>query len=441
MDPIAGGIRIVVEDSGAIYPITVDPLATSASWTAAGETTNNNFGYSVATAGDVNGDGYSDVIVGAYRNASNTGKVYVYLGGASGLSTSASWTAAGETTSDYFGRAVATAGDVNGDGYSDVVVGAHLNSSGTGKAHVFLGGASGLSTSASWTAAGETTITSFGYSVATAGDVNGDGYSDVVIGAYLTTTSTGKAYLYLGGASGLAASASWTAVGETTNNSFGLSVATAGDVNGDGYSDVVVGAHGNTSNTGKTYLYLGGSSGLATSASWTAVGEATGDDFGRSVATAGDVNGDGFSDVVVGAYSNTTFLTGKAYLYLGGSSGLATSASWTAVGEAAYDRFGISVATAGDVNGDGYSDVVVGAYGNESLGYWTGKAYLYLGGSSGLSTNATWTGVGEATEDRFGYSVATAGDVNGDGYSDAVPGRVERPGHEHDMDCRGRGPE
>jgi len=145
MEPTAGGIRIVVEDSRAIYPITVDPLATSASWTAVGEATSDGFGTSVATAGDLNGDGYSDVVVGAPGNASDTGKAYLYLGGASGLSASASWTAVGEAAGDRFGASVATAGDVNGDGYSDVVVGAHSHSSYTGKAYLYLGGASGLS--------------------------------------------------------------------------------------------------------------------------------------------------------------------------------------------------------------------------------------------------------------------------------------------------------
>jgi hypothetical protein len=226
---------------------------------------------------------------------------------------------------------------------------------------------------------GEATIDYFGNSVATAGDVNGDGYSDVVVGAWGHTSSTGKAYLYLGGASGLAASASWTAVGEATIDYFGNSVATAGDVNGDGYADVVVGAYGNTGDTGKAYLYLGGASGLAASPSWTAVGEAVNDWFGNSVATAGDVNGDGYADLVVGAYGNDDngSLAGKAYLYLGGASGLAASPSWTTVGEATSDFLGYSVATAGDVNGDGYSDVVVGANGNSSD---TGKAYLFFGG-------------------------------------------------------------
>jgi hypothetical protein len=164
-------------------------------------------------------------------------------------------------------------------------------------------------------------------------------------------------------------------MGEVGGNAFGGSVATVGDVNGDGYSDVAVGAWGHNSNTGKAYVYLGGASGLSASASWTAVGEATDDRFGLA-STAGDVNGDGYSDVVVGAFGNTSF-RGKAYLALGGASGLSATAVWTASGQAPNDEFGYSVATAGDVNADGYSDVVVGALGFSST---TGKAYLYHGG-------------------------------------------------------------
>jgi hypothetical protein len=418
MNPITGGIRIVVDDSHAVYPITVDPLATSPSWTTVGEATSDWLGRFMGTAGDVNGDGYSDVVVSAYGNNSYTGKVYLYLGGTSGLSTSASWTEVGEALGDFFGGSVATAGDVNGDGYSDVIVGAYGNSGFAGKAYLYLGGASGLSASSSWSAVGEAADDWFSYSLATAGDVNGDGYSDIVVGSRGHSAGAGKAYLYLGGASGLSASPSWSAVGEAADNRFGQSVATAGDVNGDGYADVVVGAYGHNSYTGKTYLYHGGASGLSASSSWTAVGEASTDYFGYSVATAGDVNGDGYSDVVVGSYGHTGFI-GKAYLYVGGASGLEASSSWTADGEATSDDFGLRVATAGDVNGDGYSDVVVGASGNSSS---AGKAYLYPGGASGLSSSTSWTAVGEAVDNFFGGSVATAGDVNGDGFSDVVVG-------------------
>ncbi len=412
MEPGVGGLRIVVEDETAVYPVTVDPLATTAAWTATGEAENDGFGCSVATAGDVDGDGYADVVVGASGNDSYRGKAYLYLGGPAGLATTAAWTGSGEAAGDYFGSSVATAGDVNGDGYADVVIGAYNNNGATGKAYLFLGGPAGLATAAAWTAAGEATYDQFGSSVAAAGDVNGDGYADVIVGA------SGKAYLYLGGSAGLATTAAWTAAGEVAGDAFGSAVATAGDVNGDGYADVVVGAYADNNGTGKAYLYLGGPAGLAATAAWTATGEAGYTYFGSAVATAGDVNGDGYADVVVGAWGNNGGV-GKAYLYLGGSSGLTSTAAWTASGEASNNWFGYSLATAGDVNGDGYADVLIGARG---YGGFSGKAYLYLGGPAGLTSTAAWTVSGEGGGNTFGYSVATAGDVNGDGYADVVAG-------------------
>ncbi|MBN1425739.1 FG-GAP repeat protein [Candidatus Fermentibacteria bacterium] len=412
------GCAIVVDDADAVYPVLIDPLSSSPDWTASGEGTGDAFGYSVATAGDVNGDGYSDVVVGAWGVSIDVGKAYLYLGSASGLSATASWIALGQGPDNCFGRAVGTAGDVNGDGYSDVVIGADGYASNTGRAYVYLGSASGLFATASWTKSGEAASNYFGRAVATAGDVNGDGYSDVVVGAYASATGAGKAYLYLGSASGLATTASWTKSGETASNYFGYSVASAGDVNGDGFSDVVIGAHRHGNYTGKAYLYLGSASGLLATASWTASGEATLNYFGYSVATAGDVNGDGFSDVLIGAHRNTS-MAGRAYLYLGSASGLEAAASWTASGEAASNFFGRSVATAGDVNGDGYSDVVIGADGNAIN---TGKAYVYLGSASGLSATASWIALGQGPDNCFGRAVGTAGDVNGDGYSDVVVG-------------------
>jgi hypothetical protein len=393
------------------------PEATS-SWSATGEATLDVFGVSAATAGDVNGDGYSDVIIGAVGYSSYTGKAFLYLGGASGLTASASWTAVGEAASDRFGYSVATAGDVNGDGYSDVIIGAYGNDSYRGKVYIYLGGSGGLAANASWTATGEVASSAFGYSVATAGDVNGDGYSDVIVGDYYRSSSTGMAFLYLGGANGPEATPSWTATGEATNNYFGYSVATAGDVNGDGYSDIIIGAPNHNGFIGQARLYLGGTGGPPAIASWTATGEAASERFGRSVATAGDVNGDGYSDVIIGANSYSSY-TGKAYLYPGGPAGLSASASWNATGEAASDEFGECVATAGDVNGDGYSDVIVGAHGNNGN---TGKVYLYLGGASGPPAIASWTATGEAASDKLGDYVATAGDVNGDGYSEIIVG-------------------
>src|SRR3989338_8866950 len=146
----ARGIRIVFDDSEAIYPVTIDPLATSPAWTAESDQAGAQFGISVATTGDVNGDGYSDVIVGApyYDNGqTDEGRAFVYLGSSAGLALTPAWTAESDQASAYFGYSVSTAGDVNGDGYSDVIVGALYYDNGQaneGRAFVYLGSSAGL---------------------------------------------------------------------------------------------------------------------------------------------------------------------------------------------------------------------------------------------------------------------------------------------------------
>ncbi len=425
------------EGKAFVYFGSASGLSASANWTAESDQAGAEFGYRVSTAGDVNGDGYSDVIVGAlyYDNGqTDEGKVYVYHGSAGGLSASANWTAESDQASADFGSSASTAGDVNGDGYSDVIVGAYMFDNGQineGRAFVYHGSSSGLSITVNWTAESDQADAWFGYSVSAAGDVNGDGYSDIIIGAYLYDngqTDEGRVYVYHGSSSGLSASANWTAESDQSNAWFGYSVSTAGDVNGDGYSDVIVGAryysNGQT-NEGRVYVYYGSSSGLSTIANWTAESDQAGAQFGNSVSTAGDVNEDGYSDVIVGAflYNNGQVGEGMAFVYHGSSSGLSASARWTAESDQASARFGYSVCTAGDVNGDGYSDVIIGApfYYNS---HWTeGKAYVYFGSLRGLSKSANWTA--ESVENyytRFGWSVSTAGDVNGDGYSDVIIG-------------------
>src|SRR5439155_4465222 len=179
-------------------------------------------------------------------------------------------------------------------------------------------------------------------------------------------TDEGRAFVFLGSASGLASTPAWTAESDQASADFGASVATAGDVNGDGYADVIVGAHlydNGQSNEGRAFVFLGSASGLASTPAWTAESNQANADFGVSVATAGDVNGDGYSDVIVGAplYDNGQTDEGRAFLYLGSASGLSASPAWTAESDQAGAQFAASVASAGDVNGDGFDDVLVGA--------------------------------------------------------------------------------
>ncbi len=399
---------IVVNDDNATYPVIIDPLSTTANWTAESNQADAYFGVSVSTAGDVNGDGYSDVIIGApyYDNGqTDEGRAYVYYGSASGLSATANWTAESDQISAWFGYSVSTAGDVNGDGYSEIIIGAPSYDNGQtneGRAYVYHGSAGGLSTTANWMAESDQASAWFGNSVSTAGDVNGDGYSDVIIGAPSYDngeTDEGRVYVYYGSSSGLSVASNWSAECNQANASFGVSVSTAGDVNGDGYSDVIIGAYiydNGQTDEGRAFVYHGSSSGLSATANWTGESNQAGAYFGFSVSTAGDVNGDGYSDIVIGAfyYTNGETNEGRAYVYHGSASGLLVTPNWTAESDQIGAFFGVSISTVGDVNGDGYSDIIVGATWYKNGETAEGKAFIYYGSLNGLSLTANWTDEG-----------------------------------------------
>jgi hypothetical protein len=364
-----------------------------------------DFGGSLASAGDVNGDGFADVVVGAI-GAAGTGQVYLYLGGPTGLATSPVTTiTGGDGFTANFGCSVAGAGDVNGDGYADVIVGAYSAANGTGRAYLFLGGAAGMSPSPALTLNGLNSGGQFGWTVASAGDVNGDGFADVVIGARAVSNFAGRAYVYLGSATGLGSSPSTVlTASDATAGVFGSAVAGAGDINGDGYADVVIAAPNRGSP--QTYVYLGSAGGLQSfPAAKLIPGDTTGSTFGASVAIGGDMNGDGFADLVIGDPSYGPF--GVTYVYLGGSSGVGAAPSVTLVGIESGGNFGNAVATAGDLDGDGLSDLVIGA---SNVGNGEGRVYLYIGTPmTGVSPSPSVTFIGiDAGLSYFGNVVASA---------------------------------
>ncbi|MFN0149649.1 MAG: FG-GAP-like repeat-containing protein [bacterium] len=429
-------VAIVIDDAEAQYPLTIDPLVTSPSWTAEANLANSYLGFSVSTAGDVNGDGFSDVIVGSwgYTNGqTNEGRAFVYHGSASGLSVTPNWTAEANQANSRFAYSVATAGDVNGDKFDDVIVGAaHFTNGETteGMAFVYLGSASGLSSTPSWTAEGNQSFAEFGASVSTAGDVNADGFADVIVGSQFFDNGQdgeGHAFVYHGSASGLSVAPNWTAEGNAIGIQLGCSVSAAGDVNGDGFGDVIMGAlvysNGQT-NEGRAFVYHGSQSGLNTTPSWSAESNQANAYFGVSVAGAGDVNGDGYADVIVGAqgFSNGQSAEGRAFVYHGASGGLLLAPSWTGEINIQDASLGHTVATAGDVNGDGYADVIVGAMNVTNGQFAEGQAIVYVGSSFGLQTFSYWTSESNQASANYGISVATAGDVNGDGFSDVIVG-------------------
>jgi PKD repeat protein len=345
----------------------------------------DNFGTSASGAGDFNGDGFADFIVGAWMNdagGTDAGRAYLYYGGPS-MDEFPDRVFTGVAAGDLFGREVAGGGDVNGDGFADVAVGAQGNDAGgsnAGRVYVFFGGP-GADTVADLILTGAAPEDRFGYSVSSAGDVNRDGFGDIIVGAYANDAGgpdAGRAYVFFGGVAP-DATADWILTGEAPGDRFGVEVAAAGDPNGDQYADVIVGADYNDaggSRAGRAYLYRGGAAPDAI-ADVVFTGPAPEAGFGASASAAGDMDGDGFGDLVVGSwlYSGDTYSVGRADVYLGGPS-MDALPDLTLIGERTDDRLGVSVAGLGDANGDGRSEIAVGAYYYDAELGEEGRAYV-----------------------------------------------------------------
>ena len=344
----------------------------------------------------------------------------------------------GEVSEDYAGTSVASAGDVNNDGYADILVSAPYNNSNTGVIYLIYGNSIeattvDLSHGDIVQFTGESVESYVGTSVASAGDVNNDGFSDILIGAQHVDSAAGAAYLIYGQAAPLTSANLSTAIkfsGETAGNQAGNSVASAGDVNNDGYSDILIGAYDfSGASAGAAYLIYGQAAPLASANLSTAIkfsGETAGDEAGRSVASAGDVNNDGFSDILIGADLNNN--DGSVYLMYGQSSPLTSANLSTAIkfsAEYANSYTGQSVASAGDVNGDGFSDFLIGApyaeIGESVLITREGAAYLVYGQSTPFVSHNLSSEVeffGYIISGQIGSHVASLGDMNNDGYTD-----------------------
>ena len=353
----------------------------------------------------------------------------------------------GEAGGDKAGGAVGGGGDINGDGNDDVVVGASWQNGtlidgavAVGAAYVAYGpidGVYNLSLSDA-KVEGEAEQDRLGSSVTIVGDVNADGYDDVLIGAFGCDTggyAAGATYLFNGPLSGVVSASTATAklVGELPDDRSGWSVSGGGDFDGDGRKDILIGAYesgGSFAAAGAVYLVYGPATGTVdlSFADSRILGSRSGDWAGYSVDNAGDVNGDGMDDIVVGAPYGHPALAyiGAAYVVYGppdaGDSSL-DDADRTYTGINAGDQAGFAVAGAGDINGDGRADLLIGAPHNDAGSEESGAAYLVSGGASSASLGSSLAiFVGENADDWVGSSVSSGGDVDGDGNPDLLIG-------------------
>ena len=457
-----------------------------------GENGGDDSGVSVNAAGDINGDGYADLVIGAsgYPNGSGQGRSYVVFGGPgvgqsgvlllSSLNGANGFKLDGENNNDASGRSVSAAGDINGDGHADLLIGAFYYPSGgvKGRSYVVFGGPgvgktgdlllSSLNGSNGFKLDGENNNDYSSQSLSTAGDINGDGYNDLVIKAYgyPLGNNKGRSYVVFGGPgvgetgdlllSSLNGSNGFKLDGENNNDdSYSCnSVSAARDINGDGYADLVIGAHGYPSgnNKGRSYVVFGGLgvgktgdlllSSLNGSNGFKLDGEYNGDYSGACVSAAGDINGDGVDDLLIGAgYYPSGSSKGRSYVVFGGLevgktgdlllSSLNGSNGFKLDGENNGDASGSSISAAGDINGDGYADLVIGAHWYPSSNF-KGRSYVVFGGAGvGQSSDLLLSSLngsngfkldGENNGDVSGYSVSAAGDINGDSVDDLLIG-------------------
>jgi len=377
-------------------------------------------GQAVASAGDVDGDGLDDLIAGfRYGSGSNAGTAEVFSG-AGGPSL---YMFTGKAAGDRFGQAVDGAGDVNADGYDDLVVGAvgeDANGLDSGAAYVY----SGRDGQLLYAFAGDFARAHFGGAVSGAGDVNADGFADVVVGGQPdpnTPQPIGFARVF----SGADGSVLFDFVGESSTSRLGGSVDAAGDVNGDGFADVLVGdwRDATTGNgAGSASVFSGADGSLLLRV----FGDTANDRLGTVVAGVGDVDGDGRPDLLAASpwADGAVADLGLARVY----SSQDGSVLHSVYGDAAFDFFGSAAAGVGDFDGDGVADFAVGAFADDDGGVNAGSVRVYSGADGSVLQRVD----GDTSSDELGYSVAAAGDVSGDGGADFVVGAPN--------DDRGGGP-
>ncbi len=444
MNRISALALLVAALAGSLYAGLGDSYR-PADWEVYGPQVGGRFGTSTAPAGDLNGDGWGDVVIGApmYDGAAtNSGAAFVYFGSATGLSTTHGWKVEGTASNDNLGICVRGLGDVNGDGFDDLGVGAPLLDLGLtdeGAVLVFYGGLGwphgdpdDTPADADWRV--ETDIlytTGFGNTFESRLDVNGDSFPDLLVGAPFFKSGgipKGGLFLFLGSANGFngglnatLANAVWSFIGPNAGDQMGRALSRIGRLNDDVYDDFLVGSPvANGSNRGTVYAFEGRPTGQSPVQTFSLIGSDF-QELGYSIAGGTDLNRDGFDDFVVGVprwggYNKN----GLVYIFYGSASGVGGQSY---IPSLQSDRFGHSVACPGDVTADGFADVVVGApiwrSGPTTV---KGLVTVFEGGADGLSTHGGWVNTQGSWSGNyaFGEVVAGAGDVNGDETQDLL---------------------
>ncbi len=407
--------NVVVKDSSdqkSLYDGRTQALGISLAYTFSGLTDNSKIGEVLSRAGDVNGDGKADFIIGDPLSTAGgcpCGAAFVY----SGATGEIIYSFVGTEDNTNFGNAVAGGGDVNGDGTPDIVI-ANNTASGGGALRGQIKVFSGATGAVIYTHNGSEDSASLGYAVAMAGDANGDGNEDYLV----KEVSTGKVYLY-SGATGQSLFVFDNPHGLAVT--FGNSLAGIGDITHDGKAEIIIGDRAVTgpgANSGEAYVFNGASGEII----FTIPGTEVGGKLGYLVSGAGDVNGDGTLDFIVGEpgkdASEGGLNSGTAYVH----SGATGTVLYTIPGASINSNLGVSCSF-GDVNNDGRSDFIIGEAGAPAGGTFRGQVYIYSGATGTILH--TISGVDDSA--KFGTKVDGLGDINGDGKDDFIIGAPFSP--------------